>query len=50
MMVSGQRSKDHPAVLWSHPAFANRSIYARNDKEIIRVSLAAEGVEQGASR
>ncbi|MBI3850217.1 MAG: PQQ-like beta-propeller repeat protein [Verrucomicrobia bacterium] len=28
-------------VLWSHPAFANRSMYARNDKEIISVSLAA---------
>lgn len=29
-------------VVWSHPAFANRSIYARNDKEIICVSLAAD--------
>jgi outer membrane protein assembly factor BamB len=29
-------------VVWSHPAFANRSVYARNDKEIVRVSLAAE--------
>jgi outer membrane protein assembly factor BamB len=28
-------------VLWSHPAFANRRLYARNDKEIICVSLAA---------
>ena len=27
-------------VVWSHPAFANRSVYARNDKEIIRVSMA----------
>lgn len=27
-------------VVWSHPAFANRSVYARNDKEIICVSLA----------
>ena len=27
-------------VLWSHPAFANRHIYARNDKEIICVDLA----------
>jgi outer membrane protein assembly factor BamB len=42
MMVQGQRPKDHPAVLWSHPAFAHRSIYARNDKEIICVSLAAD--------
>lgn len=29
-------------VVWSHPAFANRCIYARNDREIICVSLAAE--------
>jgi outer membrane protein assembly factor BamB len=29
-------------VLWSHPAFANRSVYLRNDKEILCVSLAAK--------
>ncbi len=29
-------------VVWSHPAFANRSVYLRNDKEIICISLAAE--------
>lgn len=29
-------------VVWSHPAFANRCVYARNDQEIICVSLAAE--------
>jgi outer membrane protein assembly factor BamB len=29
-------------VVWSHPAFANKSIYARNDKEIVCVSLARE--------
>ena len=28
-------------VVWSHPAFANRCMYWRNDKEIICVSLAA---------
>lgn len=28
-------------VVWSYPAFANRSIYLRNDAEIIRVDLAA---------
>jgi outer membrane protein assembly factor BamB len=27
-------------VVWSHPAFANRSIYTRNDKEIVCASLA----------
>ncbi len=29
-------------VIWAHPAFANRSVYARNDKEIVCVSLAAD--------
>ena len=28
-------------VLWSHPAFANQAMIARNDKEIVRVSLAS---------
>ena len=28
-------------VVWSHPAFANRCIYARNDKEIVCVDLSA---------
>ncbi len=28
------------AVVWSHPAFANRHLYARNDREIICVDLA----------
>lgn len=27
-------------VVWSHPAFANRCVFARNDKEIVCVSLA----------
>ncbi|MBI3408563.1 MAG: PQQ-like beta-propeller repeat protein [Planctomycetes bacterium] len=29
-------------VIWSHPAFANRHVYARNDREIICVSMAAD--------
>jgi outer membrane protein assembly factor BamB len=29
-------------VCWSHPAFANRHVFARNDKEIVCASLAAE--------
>jgi len=28
-------------VVWSHPAFANKSVYARNDHEIVCASLAA---------
>jgi outer membrane protein assembly factor BamB len=30
-------------VNWSHPAYANRHIYARNDEEIICASLAVDG-------
>lgn len=29
-------------LVWSHPAFANRSVYLRNDKELRCYSLAAE--------
>jgi outer membrane protein assembly factor BamB len=29
-------------VVWSHPAFANRCVFARNDKELVCVSLAEE--------
>lgn len=29
-------------VVWSHPAFANRCVYLRNDKEIVCASLADE--------
>jgi outer membrane protein assembly factor BamB len=29
-------------VVWSHPAFANKHVYARNDNEIVSVSLAAQ--------
>ena len=28
------------SVVWSHPAFANKCVYARNDKEIVCYSLA----------
>ncbi len=30
------------AVYWSHPAYANKHIYARNDEELIAVTLAAD--------
>lgn len=29
-------------VIWSHPAFAEKCVFARNDKQLICVSLAAE--------
>jgi len=30
-------------VIWSHPAFADRCVFARNDEEIVCVSMAANG-------
>ncbi len=35
------------AVHWSHPAFAHRSVYVRNDQEIICVDLRAAGAVSG---
>jgi hypothetical protein len=32
--------EDDRKVLWSHPAFADKCIFARNDKEVVCVSLA----------
>jgi len=37
-----RRRQSGTAVNWSHPAYANRHIVARNDKEIVRLSLAKE--------
>jgi outer membrane protein assembly factor BamB len=37
-----QRRRELNAVHWSHPAYANRHILTRNDKEIVRYSLAKQ--------
>ena len=29
-------------VVWSHPAYADKCVFARNDKEIVCASLAAK--------
>jgi outer membrane protein assembly factor BamB len=39
---TGAATRRPEPVLWSHPAFANKCIYARNDKELICVNLASE--------
>ena len=36
-----RRRAQGPYVNWSHPAYANRHVIARNDEEIVRFSLAA---------
>lgn len=35
------------AVVWSHPAFAERSMFARNDKELVCVDLANPDLKLG---
>lgn len=37
-----RRRRSGVAVNWSHPAYANRHIVVRNDKEVVRLSLAME--------
>ena len=39
--TSGRNTQWNRIVNWSHPAYANRHIFQRNDHELIRVSLAA---------
>lgn len=35
-----EQLRQRGGVCWSHPAFAMKSIFARNDKELVRVNLA----------
>ncbi|MEM9280724.1 MAG: PQQ-binding-like beta-propeller repeat protein [Verrucomicrobiota bacterium] len=37
------RQRDY-LIVWSHPAFAHRHLYARNDRELIAVCVAEDGV------
>ncbi len=34
------RGRDHP-IAWSHPAYAHRSLFARNDSQLVCIPLAA---------
>jgi outer membrane protein assembly factor BamB len=38
------------AVNWSHPAYANRHVIARNDSEVVRLSLEADADSNQAQR
>jgi len=40
LLVEPTREVRRRMTIWSHPAFALKSVFARNDKEIVRVSLA----------
>ena len=39
-LVEPTRQVNRRMTIWSHPAFAMQSVFARNDKEIVRVDLA----------
>jgi outer membrane protein assembly factor BamB len=39
-LVEPTRKVNNRMTIWSHPAFAMKSVFARNDKEIVRVDLA----------
>jgi hypothetical protein len=36
-----EQLRQRNGVCWSHPAYANKHIYARNDRELVCASLAA---------
>lgn len=40
-LVEPTRPVKRRMTIWSHPAFAMKSVFARNDREIVRVNLAA---------
>jgi outer membrane protein assembly factor BamB len=40
LLVEPTRPVRRRQTIWSHPAFAMKSVFARNDKEIVRVNLA----------
>lgn len=39
-LIEPTRPVNRRMTIWSHPAFAMKSVFARNDREIIRVNLA----------
>jgi hypothetical protein len=41
-LVEPTRKVNERMTIWSHPAFAMKSVFARNDKEIVRVDLSAK--------
>ena len=40
--TKGQQPSRDKGVAWSHPAFANRHVFIRNDDELVCASLAAK--------
>ena len=39
-LVEPTRKVQRRMTIWSHPAFAMKSVFARNDRELVRVNLA----------
>jgi outer membrane protein assembly factor BamB len=41
-LVEPTRAVQRRMTIWSHPAFAMKSVFARNDRELVRVNLAKQ--------
>jgi len=41
LLIEPTRPVQRRMTIWSHPAFAMKSVFARNDKEIVRVNLSS---------
>ncbi len=49
-LVEPTRPVNRRMTIWSHPAFAMKSVFARNDKEIVRVNFASSSVAWASAR
>jgi outer membrane protein assembly factor BamB len=43
--TADQNRQRRGGVTWSHPAFAYRHVFARNDRELVCADLSAESAE-----
>ena len=46
-LVAPTREVRRRMTIWSHPAFAQKSVFARNDRELVRVDLSDSGAGDG---
>jgi outer membrane protein assembly factor BamB len=50
LLVEPTRQVMRRMTIWSHPAFAMKSIFARNDNEIVRVNLSADAWNKASGK
>ena len=49
-LVAPTRKVKRRMTIWSHPAFAEKSVFARNDRELVRVDLSSTEAQQRKKR